>query len=82
MKLNVFSIDIENWYLLFNNISISYLAALIFFVLQVYIPQINGEQLAYDAIKLDIRDIEKLLSITQECLKYYVRYKVGNCETR
>ena len=66
---------IEAWYSLLNNISISYIAALIFFIFQVHIPLINGEQNAIEAIRPDMNDLEKMLSLTRVCLSHYVRYR-------
>lgn len=48
---------IESWYSLLNSLSISYLAALVFYVIQVYIPQCTQNRQAYACIRIRIDDI-------------------------
>ena len=48
---------LEGWYSLLNNLSISYLAALIFYVTQVYIPQYKQNQQAHECIRLRIENV-------------------------
>lgn len=48
---------IEGWYSLLNNISISYLAALVFYITQVYLPQYKQKQQANACIRLRIENV-------------------------
>lgn len=50
---------IEGWYSLLNNLSISYLAALVFYIIQVYIPQYKQNQQAYACIRMRIDNIAR-----------------------
>lgn len=38
----------------FNSVSVSYIAAFLFYIFQVYIPQVRGEELAKEAIRRDM----------------------------
>lgn len=48
---------IEGWYSLINNISISYVAAFIFFIFQVYIPQKQKEKKSFSILENDLRKV-------------------------
>lgn len=63
---------IEGWYSLANNLSISYLAALAFYVLQVYFPQLDKSRRASIALKPLFIDLVKFLEISIECCRKYV----------
>lgn len=63
---------IENWYSLFNNISISYIAALIFYVLQVYKPECDNSKRALMILKPLFIDLIKFMEITIACCRKYV----------
>lgn len=58
---------IEGWYSLANNLSISYLAALAFYVLQVYFPQLDKSRRASIALKPLFIDLVKFIEISIEC---------------
>lgn len=63
---------IENWYSLFNNLSISYIAALIFYVLQVYIPKCDNSKRAQVILEPLFLDLIKFMEITVACCRKYV----------
>lgn len=48
---------IEGWYSLINNISISYVAAFVFFIFQVYIPQKRKEKKSFSILANDLNKI-------------------------
>lgn len=48
---------IEGWYSLINNISISYVAAFVFFIFQVYIPQKRKEKKSFSILENDLREV-------------------------
>lgn len=48
---------IEGWYSLLNNISVSYLAALVFYVTQVYVPQYKQKLQVYACMRLRIESV-------------------------
>ena len=54
---------IESWYSLFNNISISYIAALIFYVLQVYKPECEKSRKAQAALTPLFLDLIQFIEI-------------------
>lgn len=64
--------NIENWYSLFNNISISYIAALIFYVLQVYKPECDNSKKAQVILEPLFLDLIKFIEITIACCRKYV----------
>lgn len=63
---------IESWYSLFNNISISYIAALIFYVLQVYKPECDNSKKAQVIMKPLFLDLVKFMEIAIACCRKYV----------
>ena len=63
---------IEGWYSLANNLSISYLAALVFYVLQVYLPQLDKSRRASMTLKPLFIDLVKFIEISIECCRKYV----------
>ena len=66
---------IEGWYSLFNNISISYIAAVIFYVLQVYLPDCQNQKRAQAILKPAFVDLIKFLELTVVCCKKFVLCK-------
>lgn len=65
-------LGIESWYSLFNNISISYIAALIFYVLQVYKPGCDNGKRAKVILEPLFLDLVKFIEITIACCRKYV----------
>lgn len=63
---------IEGWYSLLNNISISYIAALIFYALQVYMPENESRKRALMIMEPLFLDLVKFMEITIACCKRYV----------
>ena len=63
---------IEGWFSLLNNISISYIAALIFFVLQVYKPECENHKKAQMALNPLFLDLVRFIELTIACCKKYV----------
>lgn len=66
---------IESWYSLFNNISISYIAALIFYVLQVYKPECDNSKKAQVILEPLFLDLIKFMEIAIACCRKYVSIK-------
>lgn len=66
---------IESWYSLFNNISISYIAALIFYVLQVYKPECDNSKKAQVILEPLFLDLVKFMEIVIACCRKYVFIK-------
>lgn len=64
--------NIEGWYSLFNNLSISYLAALVFYVLQVYIPKLDKSKRASVALKPLFSDLVMFIEISIDCCRKFV----------
>lgn len=63
---------IESWYSLFNNLSISYIAALIFYVLQVYKPECENNRRAQTILEPLFLDLIKFMEVTISCCRKYV----------
>lgn len=63
---------IEGWYSFFNNVSISYIAALIFYVLQVYIPECHKSQRAQKVLEPLFADLIKFMEVTIACCRRFV----------
>lgn len=63
---------LEGWYVLLNNLAISYIAAFIFFVLQVYIPENNKNKRAFTVLRPLFLDLIKFIEITIEVCNKYV----------
>lgn len=63
---------IESWYSLFYNISISYIAALIFYVLQVYKPNRENSKRAQLALEPLFLDLIRFIEVTIACCRKYV----------
>lgn len=63
---------IEGWYSLLNNISISYIAALIFYVLQVYKPECENSRRAQAVLKPLFLDLIEFIEVTITCCRKYV----------
>ncbi len=63
---------IESWYSLFNNISISYIAALIFYILQVYKPECDNSKKAHVILNPLFLDLIKFMEVTIACCRKYV----------
>lgn len=64
---------IEGWYSLANNISISYIAALIFYVFQVYKPKLDNSKKASVTLKPVFLELTKFIEVTIECCRKYVK---------
>lgn len=63
---------IEGWYSLFNNISISYIAAFIFYILQVYKPECDNGKQAKTILDPLFLDLVKFIEVTIACCRKYV----------
>ena len=63
---------IESWYSLFNNISISYIAALIFYVLQVYKPELENSKKAQVMLMPLFSDLIQFIEVSIACCRKYV----------
>ena len=63
---------IEGWYSFFNNVSISYIVALIFYVLQVYIPECHKSQRAQKILEPLFADLIKFMEVTIACCRRFV----------
>ena len=63
---------IEGYYSLINNICISYIAALIFFVVQVYIPEEENQKKCMEILKTRFADIAKFNEIAVLLCEKYI----------
>lgn len=63
---------VEGWYSLLNNISISYIAALVFYALQVYIPEKESSKRALIIMEPLFWELVKFMEITIACCRKYV----------
>lgn len=63
---------IESWFSFFNNLSISYIAALIFYVLQVYKPECENSRRAQTILEPLFLDLIKFMEVTISCCRKYV----------
>lgn len=63
---------VEGWYSLLNNISISYIAAFIFYILQVYIPECKNRKRAQAILSPLFLDLIKFIEVTIACCRKYV----------
>lgn len=63
---------IEGWYSLLNNISISYIAALIFYVLQIYKPMCENSDRALAILEPLFNDLSKFIEICIECCRKFI----------
>lgn len=63
---------IEGWYSLFSNISISYIAALVFYVLQVYKPECKKSNRARIIMKPLFSDLIQFIEIIIACCRKYI----------
>ena len=66
---------IEPFYSFFNNISISYLAAVIFYVVQVYIPSEEDEKKSLEILKPKFQQLIQFVEITILVYKKFVKVK-------
>ena len=65
-------LGIESWYSLLNNISISYIAALIFYVLQVYKPECENSKKAYMTLEPLFLELIQFIEVTIACCRKYI----------
>lgn len=63
---------IEGWYSLFNNISISYIAALIFYVFQVYKPECDKQKRAHLILNPAFSDLIEYIETAIACCRKYI----------
>lgn len=63
---------IEGWYSLFNNLSISYIAAFFFYILQVYLPECENSKEAQIILEPLFLDLIKFIEVTISCCRKYV----------
>ena len=70
-------LGIEGWYSLLNNISISYIAALIFFVLQVYIPEYRSAKKAEAVMNPLFLDLSAYIEETIAICRTFMRINEG-----
>lgn len=66
---------IEPIYSFFNNISISYLAAVIFYVVQVYIPSGENEKKSLEILKPKFQQMIEFVEVTMLVYQKYVEIK-------
>ena len=62
---------IEGWFSMLTNIAISYVAAVFFYLFQVYLPEKRKAKLAIEAIKSMLYDMQKKLIITALVMEKY-----------
>lgn len=63
---------IEGWYSQLNNISISYIAALIFYILQVYKPECENSKRAHMVLEPLFLELLQFIEVTIACCRKYV----------
>ena len=63
---------IEGWYSLFNNISISYIAALIFYIFQVYKPECDKQKRAHMILNPAFSDLIEYMETAIACCRKYI----------
>lgn len=68
---------IESWYSLFNNISISYIAALIFYILQVYEPDCEKSKQAQIILWPLFSELVEFIELSIACCRKYVSTAEG-----
>lgn len=68
-------LGIEPFYSFLNNISISYLAAVIFFVVQVYIPSEENEKKSLEILKPKIQKLIEFVEVTILVYEKFVKIK-------
>ncbi len=73
--------NIESWYLLFTNISISYIAAFIFYILQVYKPECENNRRAQMILEPLFLDLIEFIEVTIACCRKYVSINENNTIT-
>lgn len=66
-------LGIEGWYSFLNNVSISYIAALIFYVLQVYKPMCENSRKSLLKMETAFSDLIKFIEIAIACCRNFVR---------
>lgn len=66
---------IEPLYAWLNNIAISYVAAMIFFVVQVYIPEQNSQKRCMEVLKNNFIDLARFLDLTILVCKKHIKIK-------
>ena len=66
---------IEPIYAWLNNIAISYVAAMIFFVVQVYIPEQKNKKHCMEVLKNNFIDLAKFLDLTILACKRHIKIK-------
>lgn len=66
---------IESFYSFLNNISISYLAAVIFFVVQVYIPSEENEKKSLEILKPKFQQLIEFVEVTILVYEKFVKIK-------
>ena len=68
-------LGIEPFYSFLNNISISYLAAVIFYVVQVYIPSEEDEKKSLEILKPKFQQLIEFIEITILVYEKFVKIK-------
>ena len=63
---------IEGWYSLFNNISISYIAALIFYIFQVYKPECDKQKRVHMILNPAFSDLIEYMETAIACCRKYI----------
>ena len=66
---------IEPLYAWLNNFAISYIAAMIFFVVQVYIPEQNNKKHCMEVLKNDFMDLARFIDLTILVCQKHVKIK-------
>lgn len=71
---------IEPFYSWLNNLAISYIAALIFFIVQVYIPEERNEKKCMEILKNNFADLTRFVDITIWVCEKYITVKEKGAE--
>ena len=71
---------IEPFYSWLNNLAISYIAALIFFVVQVYIPEERNEKKCMEVLKNNFVDLTRFIDLTILVCEKYITVKEKGVE--
>lgn len=65
-------LEIEGWFSLLTNIAVSYIAALVFYILQVYKPECEGRKRAKESLTPLFEKLIELIELTILCCRKYV----------
>lgn len=69
---------IEKWYKLLSDLSVGVIINFIFYVFQIYIPNLQAEKASFPAIKLElVKMIKEIQEITLVIEHYFPQYRQG-----